>query len=45
VGAKISLKKLARVAKFFLVHDNKTGQNVPNELKIYQMAIKYLNIA
>jgi hypothetical protein len=30
------------VARFFLVHDTKTGNNVPNEHKIYQMVIKYL---
>jgi hypothetical protein len=30
-----------RVDRFFLVHDTKTGKNVPNEYKMYQMAIKY----
>jgi hypothetical protein len=30
-----------RVARFFLVHDTKTGKNVPNEHKMYQMVIKY----
>jgi hypothetical protein len=30
-----------RVARFFLVHDTKTGKNVPNEHKLYQMAITY----
>jgi hypothetical protein len=32
---------LCRVARFFLVHDSKTGKNVPNAHKIYQTAIKY----
>jgi hypothetical protein len=30
-----------RVSRFFLVHDTKTGKNVPNEYKMYQMVIKY----
>jgi hypothetical protein len=30
-----------RVARFFLVHDTKTGKNVPNENKIYHRVIKY----
>jgi hypothetical protein len=30
-----------RVARFFLVHDTKTGKNVPNGHKIFQTAIKY----
>jgi hypothetical protein len=30
-----------RVARFFLVHDTKTGKNAPNEHKMYQMVIKY----
>jgi hypothetical protein len=32
-----------RVARFFLVHDTKTGKDVPvpNEHKVYQMVIKY----
>jgi hypothetical protein len=29
------------VARFFLVHDTKTGKNVPKEHKMYQMVIKY----
>jgi hypothetical protein len=29
-----------RVARFF-VQDTKTGKNIPNDHKIYQMAIKY----
>jgi hypothetical protein len=43
-----------KVARFFLVRDTKTGkyvpnqhknyQNFPNGLKIFQMAIKYINI-
>jgi hypothetical protein len=28
----------------FLVHDTKTGKNVPNEHKMYQMVIKYTNV-
>jgi hypothetical protein len=31
------------VARFFLVHDTKTGKNAPNEHKMYQMVIKYFN--
>jgi hypothetical protein len=42
---KLAIVKLAalltRVARFFLVHDTKTGKNVPNEHKMYQMVIKY----
>jgi hypothetical protein len=30
-----------RVARFFLLHDTKTGKNVPNEHKMYQIVIKY----
>jgi hypothetical protein len=30
-----------RVARFFLVHDTKTGKNVPNEYKMNQMVLKY----
>jgi hypothetical protein len=29
-----------RVARFFLVRDTKTGKNVPNEHRMYQMVIK-----
>jgi hypothetical protein len=29
----------ASVARFFFVQHTKTGKNVPNELKIYQMAV------
>jgi hypothetical protein len=29
------------VARFLLVHDTKTGKNVPNQHKMYQMVIKY----
>jgi hypothetical protein len=51
------LRAQSRVARFFLVHDTKTGkmyqistvctewsQNIPNIHKIFQMAIKYINI-
>jgi hypothetical protein len=51
------LKSKARIARFFLVHETKTGkmyqtstictewsQNIPNVYKIFQMAIKYINI-
>jgi hypothetical protein len=46
LGAKhkcCRLKKIIfiRVARFFLVHDTKTGKNVENKYKMYQMAIKY----
>jgi hypothetical protein len=30
----------SRDARFFLVHDTKIGNNVPNEHKMYQMVIK-----
>jgi hypothetical protein len=30
-----------RVASFFLVHDTKTGKNVPNEHTMFQMGLKY----
>jgi hypothetical protein len=30
-----------RVARFLLVHDAKTGKNVPNEQIMYQMVMKY----
>jgi hypothetical protein len=29
-----------RVARFFLVHDTKTGKNVPTEHKMYQLNTK-----
>jgi hypothetical protein len=29
------------VARFFLVHDTKTGKNVPKEHIMYRMVIKY----
>jgi hypothetical protein len=29
------------VARFFLVQNIKTGENIPNYHKIYKMAIKY----
>jgi hypothetical protein len=32
---------LVRVARFFLVHDTKTGNNVANDHKWHQMVIKY----
>jgi hypothetical protein len=31
----------AGLPDFSLVHDTKTGKNVPNEHKMYQMVIKY----
>jgi hypothetical protein len=31
----------SKVARFFLVHDTKTGKNVPNEHKMYQMNTKF----
>jgi hypothetical protein len=30
-----------RVARFFLLQNTKTGKNIPNYHKIYQMAIEY----
>jgi hypothetical protein len=30
-----------RVARFFLVQNTKTGKNIPNYYKLYQMSIKY----
>jgi hypothetical protein len=38
-GDRNALK--SRVARFFLVHDTKTGKNAPNEHTMYQMVIKY----
>jgi hypothetical protein len=29
------------VARFFLVHDTKTGKNVPNDHKMLRMVIEY----
>jgi hypothetical protein len=34
-----------RVARFFLVQHNKTGENIPNCYKMYQMAIKNYQFA
>jgi hypothetical protein len=31
-----------RVARFFLAKYTKTGENIPNYRKIYQMSIKYI---
>jgi hypothetical protein len=33
--------RTTRVARFFLAHDTKTGKNVPNKQKMYQMVIRY----
>jgi ribosomal protein S27E len=33
--------KTTRVARFFLVHETKTGRNIPNEHKLYQIIIIY----
>jgi hypothetical protein len=33
-----------RDARFFLVHDTKTGNIAPNEHKMYQMVIKITNV-
>jgi hypothetical protein len=33
-----------RVARFFVVQHTKTGKNLPNDHKIYKMAIKYAPI-
>jgi hypothetical protein len=32
---------IRRVAIFFLVQNTKTGENIPNDHKIYQMALKF----
>jgi hypothetical protein len=34
---------ITRVARFFLVKHTKTGENIPDDHKIYQMAIKIPN--
>jgi hypothetical protein len=34
---------VARVARYVLLQQTKTGKNVPNNPKIYQMATKYTN--
>jgi hypothetical protein len=31
----------SRVARFFLLHDTKTGINITNEHKMYRMVIQY----
>jgi hypothetical protein len=33
------------VARFFLAQNTKTGKNIPNDHKTYQMAIKYFQMA
>jgi hypothetical protein len=38
----VSRVKYTRVARLSLVHDTKTGKNVPKEHKMYQMVTKYL---
>jgi hypothetical protein len=35
----------ARVARFFLVQQTKTGKNVPNDQKIHQIAIRFTKMA
>jgi hypothetical protein len=40
VRAAPILSPADRVARFFLVHDTKTGKNVPDEYKMYQMNTK-----
>jgi hypothetical protein len=35
---------MARVARIFLMHQTKTGKNIPNGLKIDQMTVKFTNI-
>jgi hypothetical protein len=37
----MELRKAFRVARFILLKNTKTGDNVPNEHKIYPMAKKY----
>jgi hypothetical protein len=33
----------ARVARFFLVQHSKTGKNIPNDHKMYQIVIRYVH--
>jgi hypothetical protein len=40
-GVTGSMPTVTRVARFFLVHDTKTGKNVTNENKKYQTVIKH----
>jgi hypothetical protein len=40
-GEKKMFASLNRIARLFLVHDTKTGKNVPNENKMYRIVIKY----
>jgi hypothetical protein len=41
-GARVGSDQVQnRVARFFWVHDTKTGKNVTNEHKRYQMVITY----
>jgi hypothetical protein len=38
---KPDFQEYTRVARFFMVHETKTGKNVTNEHKMYQMVIKH----
>jgi hypothetical protein len=40
-GFKSGANPTTRVARFFLIHDTKTGKNGPKEYKWYEMVIKY----
>jgi hypothetical protein len=46
LGAKFTPNKIVknRVARFFLVQYTKMGENIPNDHKIYQMAITYFQL-
>jgi hypothetical protein len=37
----LTIPRRTRVARFFLVQHTKTGENIPNDHKIYQIDIKY----
>jgi hypothetical protein len=39
--ANKSKKVGVRIARFFMVNDNKTGKNVPNEQTMYQINTKF----
>jgi hypothetical protein len=41
LGARVVKALRLRVARFITVHDTKTGKNVPNKYKMYQMVLKY----
>jgi hypothetical protein len=38
---RVRISDKSRVARFFLVQNTKTGKNIPNYHKLYQMSIKH----